>query len=308
MLRLLMVPGCHVEGFRCESRSVVVLSARGRRDGARCPDCSQLSATIHGTYRCRPADLPAFGRQVRLDLRLRRYVCINEACGRRTFAERLPMLIAPRSKRTRRLARAQTQVGVALGGEAGSRMTHRLRMPTSGDTLLRLVRAAPVAAAAVPTIVGVDDWALRKRKRYGTIIVDLERWRPLDLLPDREAGTLAAWLRGRPGIDLVARDRSAEYRRAITDGASSAIPGSRLLWQAASGSARVRVRRVRGRGVRTALRAPARSAIAAAGTLLPDAGQRGAAHDRAAKAARPTGRCSGAWPPRAASRRRRRRA
>ena len=222
MLQSLMVPGCHVEGLRRESRSLVVLSARRRRNGARCPDCSDLSEVIHGYYRRRPADLPAGGRRVRLALRLRRYVCRNEACRRRTFAERLPMLIAPRSRRTRRLAQAQTQAGVALGGEAGSRLAHQLGMPTSGDTLLRLIRAAPVAAAAAPTIIGVDDWALKKRTRYGTIVVDLERRRPIDLLPDRDAETLAAWLQARPGISFVTRDRSAEYRRAITAGAPSA--------------------------------------------------------------------------------------
>ncbi|MGI4793367.1 MAG: ISL3 family transposase, partial [Janthinobacterium lividum] len=108
-------------------------------------------------------------------------------------------------------------------GEAGSRLAHRLGMPTSGDTLLRLIRARPVATAAAPTIIGVDDWALKKRTRYGTIIVDLEHRRPIDLLPDRNAGTLAAWLQARPEISLVARDRSGEYRRAITTGAPSAV-------------------------------------------------------------------------------------
>ena len=128
MLQSFMVPGCRVDGLRRESRSVVVLSARRRHDGARCPDCSHLSGTIHGYYRRRPADLPLCGRQVRLDLRHRRYACLNETCRRRTFAERLPMLITPRSRRTRRLAQAQTQVGMALGGEAGSRLALRLGM------------------------------------------------------------------------------------------------------------------------------------------------------------------------------------
>ena len=222
MLQSFMVPGCRVDGLRRESRSVVVLSAERRRDGARCPGCGHPSGTIHGYYRRRPADLPLCGRQVRLDLRLRRYACLTSSCPRRTFAERLPMLLTPRSRRTRRLVQAQTQVGVALGGAAGSRLAQRLGMPTSGDTLIRLVRAAPVAVTAPPTLIGVDDWAMKKRTRYGTIIIDLERRRPIDLLPDREAETLAAWLRARPGIGLVTRDRSAEYRRAISAGAPSA--------------------------------------------------------------------------------------
>ena len=206
MLQSFVVPGCHVEGLRRESRSLVVLSARRRRDGAQCPDCSHLSGAIHGHYKRRPADLPFCGRQVRLDLQLRRYVCINATCRRRTFAERLPMLLAHRSRRTRRLAQAQARVGVALGGEAGSRLAHQLGMPTSGDTLLRLIRATPVASSAAPALIGVDDWALKKRTRYGTIIIDLEHRPPIHLLPDRDAETLAAWLQARPGISLVARD------------------------------------------------------------------------------------------------------
>lgn len=217
-----MVPGCRVGRLRCDGGSLLV-QARGRRDAARCPDCYRPSDAVHGHDRRRPADLPLLGHQVRLDIRLRRYACLNEACRRRTFAERLPALVAPRSRRTRRLARAQAQVGVALGGEPGSRLAHRLGMPASGDTLLRLVRATPAPGTDPPAIIGIDDWAMRRRKRYGTIIVDLERRRPVDLLQDRTAEALAGWLRGRPGISLVARDRSTEYRRAITGHAPAAV-------------------------------------------------------------------------------------
>jgi transposase len=222
MLELFLVPDCRVDRLRCDGGSLIV-QARSRRAAARCPDCHWPSGAVHGHYRRRPADLPLCGHQVRLDVRLRRYACTNEICRRRTFAERLPALVAPRSRRTRRLARAQAQVGVALGGEPGSRLAHRLGMPAGGDTLLRLVRATPAPGTDPPTIIGVDDWAMRRRKRYGTIIVDLERRHPVDLLQDRTAETLAGWLRGRPGISLVARDRSTEYRRAITGSAPAAV-------------------------------------------------------------------------------------
>lgn len=100
-------------------------------------------------------------------------------------------------------------------------------MPTSGDTLLRLIRATPVAITGAPTIIGVDDWALRKRTRYGTIIVDLEHRRPIDLLPDRDAETLTAWLRVRPEISLGARSLLVRRPRSRSpiDGTCSATHG-----------------------------------------------------------------------------------
>ena len=154
---------------------------------------------------------------------VRRLYCRNPACLRQTFVERLPGLIAPHAHRTLRLAAAQGRVGVALGGEAAGRMLRHLGMPASGDTVLRLVRRLPLPRCPAPRILGVDDWALRKGATYGTILVDLERHRVVDLLPDRSAPTLADWLRRHRGIRAVARDRSSEYARGISLGAPQAV-------------------------------------------------------------------------------------
>ena len=151
------------------------------------------------------------GRRVHVGLRARRFYCRNAKCARRTFAERLPELVAPRARGTTRLAEAQGQVGVALGGEAAARLLHRLAMPASPDTVLRLVRGLPLPAPEPPRVVAVDDWALRKGRTYGTIVVDLERRRAIDLLPGRTSTTVADWLQQRPGIEVVARGRSTEY-------------------------------------------------------------------------------------------------
>lgn len=134
---------------------------------------------------------------------MRRFYCHDTACARQTFAERLPDLVAPHARRTRRLAEAQTRVGVALGGEAGSRLIRRLAMPASAATVLRLVRRPPLPETEPPRAVGVDDWAVRKGRTYGTIVVDLERRRVIDLLPDRTAETLAGWLQERPSVAVV---------------------------------------------------------------------------------------------------------
>ena len=153
---------------------------------------------------------------------MRRFYCRNAKCARPTFAEGLPELVAPHARRTCRLAAAQARVGVALGGEAGSRLLHRLVMPASPDTALRLVCKLALPDPEPPCVVGVDDWAIRKRCTCGTVVVDLERRRVLDLLPDRTAESLAGWLREHPTIEAVARDRSRQYARGISLGAAKA--------------------------------------------------------------------------------------
>src|SRR5205807_2137074 len=121
--------------------------------------------------------------------------------------ERLPALAPYRARRTQRLTQALRDIGFAAGGEAGARLAARLRMRTSADTLLRILRATAPADAPPATVIGIDDFALRKGRVYGTIIVDLERHRPIDLLPDRAVDAVAARLRASPELAVVARDR-----------------------------------------------------------------------------------------------------
>lgn len=98
-------------------------------------------------------------------------------------------------------------------------------MPTGAATVLRLIRVTPLPDQAVPRVIGVDDWAKRNGRSYSTIIVDLEQHRVVDLLPDRTAATLAGWLRQRPRIEVVARDRSTEYASGSAIDALAAGPG-----------------------------------------------------------------------------------
>lgn len=223
MNALHLLPGCHIERIHRIDPSRLQLEARGVRNGSARPECGVWSEAGHGSYQRQPADLPVVGRSVQIALRVRRFRCRNRACERRTFAERLPGLIAAQARRTRRLA-AQGAVAVALGGEAGARLLPQLAMTTSADTLLRLVRARPLATGSTPVALGVDDWAFKRGHTCGTLLVDLETRRGVDLLPDRRADTLAAWLHPRRRRSkVVARDRPSEFARGVNPGAPRAV-------------------------------------------------------------------------------------
>jgi transposase len=157
---------------------------------------------------------------VRWHLRVRKFFCADAACRQRVFTERLPDVARPYARRTLRLIERLCVIGLALGGAAGTRLTHRLGLPASRDTLLRLVRHRPLPIIPPLRAMGVDDWAHRKRQRYGTIVVDLEPRQPVALLHDREADTLATWLRSHPGVAIIARDRMKAY----SDGARAGAP------------------------------------------------------------------------------------
>ena len=144
MNELCPMPGCRVERVTQDGPASLHIAAHGLGKAGCCPACGRASRAVHSRYYQRPADLPSLGRAVRVGLRMRRFYCRNLACPRRTFAERLPALVAPHARCTHRLAEAQSGVGVALGGEASARLLPRLGMPTSADTVLRLIRQMPL--------------------------------------------------------------------------------------------------------------------------------------------------------------------
>ena len=216
------IAALHVDACNCGHDQIQIeLSVAGTT--APCPKCAQCSARVHSHYTRKCADLPWVGLTVQIQLTVRRFFCDNPTCERRTFAEQVPEFLAPSARRTQRLSTAQRSLGLALGGEAGARLARLIRMTTSPDTLLRLIRTSPEPAFAPPRVLGIDDWAMCKGQTYGTILVDLEKACVIDLLPDRTSETVSAWLKRYPGIEVISRDRASGYAKAGTAGAPQAV-------------------------------------------------------------------------------------
>lgn len=188
-----------------------------------CPKCHLSSRSIHSHYLRTLADLPWQGQQVTLQVQVRKFFCRHAACAQSVFTERIPLLMSPYARRTLRLVQLLEQVGVNTGGEVGSRLAESSGIELSGSSMLRLIRRISVSGYAPPSVIGVDEWSYRRGHRYGTLMCDLERHRPIDLLPERSSSSFADWLRKHPGIEVISRDRGDEYKRGATEGAPQAI-------------------------------------------------------------------------------------
>ena len=219
---LFELPGMSLDQVEIDAQTITIKTHVEACEAA-CPICQTMAKRVHSHYTRTLHDVPCGTKALRLVVQVRRFFCDQETCPRQIFAERLPALTQVKARATTRFVRGLAEVGFALGGRAGARLGADLGWRQSRSTILRTLRRLPEPKRATPRLLGIDDWAFRRRSIYGTLLLDLETHSPVDLLPDRTAETRASWLVAHPGVQLISRDRAGEYARGAKKGAPNAI-------------------------------------------------------------------------------------
>jgi transposase len=202
--------------------NVLTITAVSTQSNPQCPLCGTPAERVHSRYTRKITDLPCGGQPIRIQIQVRKCFCEVSTCARKIFAERLTPFVDAFARVTQRLFQIVQVVGLATGGRLGVRVTDRLGIETSRHTILRRIMALPTEPVGEVTQIGIDDFSFRRGRKFGTIIVDLQTHKMLDVLPDRTAETSATWMAAHPELDIGRRDRGGDYAAAARKAAPQA--------------------------------------------------------------------------------------
>ena len=216
------LPYLHLEQLeQCDNGLVAVLWSQ--QPSSNCPKCGKPSQQIHSHYQRCLQDLPISGQAVCWSVQVRRFRCATKRCKQRIFCERFVEEVKVYARNTLRNNKILEQTALLFGATPSTKLTEQLGFQSSAATLLRRAHQAELPSYTQQLkAIGVDDFALKKGRVYGTIIVNHENHRVIDLLPDRSSETLEVWLKQHPKIEVITRDRSLEYNKACTQSAPQA--------------------------------------------------------------------------------------
>lgn len=202
-----------------EEKDKIIVQMRSVSRSSRCPKCGCATDKYHGMYRRRVQDLPILGKGVQLEISAHEYECVNDDCEVTSFAETFNGFVDTYSRMTERCADLVCTLALETSCEGCARICKTLCIKTSGDTVIRLLlkRYDSLPAPEAGDVIGVDDFAYRKRHTYGTIIVDERTHGPIALLDGRDGDTLRGWLRYHKNVKVVTRDRASAYAKVIEE-------------------------------------------------------------------------------------------
>jgi transposase len=204
------------------SNEYIEIEAQSMQKASACPCCGVLSKSVHSHYERTLLDLPWAEYRVRVQLAVRRFRCSDKKCERKVFTERFVTGIDSYARRRARVWEVGGRIHIETSRSSTARISTCIHLPASSSSVLRKLHALKLPEVKKASIIGVDDFAFKRSQSYGTIVVDLETNQPIDLLSDRTAPTLATWLKARPEVEIITRDRSTEYAHGIKQGAAKA--------------------------------------------------------------------------------------